>query len=506
MRLFVILGEDHHTPDFQPLSWSLPVYEVRCGIFSLRERLQQVLVHCVDQEPGVTICDLGLLLRRSLLALGRPERSVLGPEACRRELRGGDRILWLSARLGPRWEILAGLIGTALKGEDLAWFQGCDLVASSTGVEMAVDLLAAWEAWQEEAHCAGCWRRAEVAAPPWHPSAPFTGWQEIAAEGENRILAPADAAAPSRRRYAPWLEPSSPEAPTLLSHLWDLVPATGAAIVADVQKVVAVGGAITRDLFGIEIQADAWPDGVPWRARNSFVPATHWPGVRDNGVHLLSSQDVWLADDVRLEPTAVLDAGAGPIVLDRGVRVMPHAYLAGPLYVGAGTLIKAGARIYGDTSLGAICKVAGEVGESTFADFVNKQHEGFIGHAVLGSWVNLGADTTCSDLKNNYGPVRVDLGRGAIDSGLRSVGLLMGEHSKSAIGTHFNTGTCVGLACNVFADGFPPKYLPNFTWGDSAECIHDPSRALATARWVMARRGVVLGPGHEALFRDLARQ
>ena len=91
-------------------------------------------------------------------------------------------------------------------------------------------------------------------------------------------------------------------------------------------------------------------------------------------------------------------------------------------------------------------RLAGEIGESTFGDFANKQHEGFIGHAVLGSWVNLGAMTTCSDLKNNYGPVRVDLGWGEVDSGLRFVGLLMGDHAKTAIGTLFNTGTCVGFA------------------------------------------------------------
>ena len=186
------------------------------------------------------------------------------------------------------------------------------------------------------------------------------------------------------------------------------------------------------------------------------------------------------------------------------MRVQPFSYLEGPLYVGPGTLIKAGARIYGETSLGAVCKVAGEVGESIFADFVNKQHDGFMGHAVLGSWVNLGAGTTNSDLKNNYGPVRVDLGRGPVDTGLRFLGLLMGEHSKSAIGTLFNTGTCVGFSCNVFASGFPPKFLPNFSWGLDGTTRYAVEPAIATARVVMSRRGVAFQDVHAALFRVLA--
>ncbi len=124
--------------------------------------------------------------------------------------------------------------------------------------------------------------------------------------------------------------------------------------------------------------------------------------------------------------------------------------------------------------------------ESTFLDLVNKQHDGFIGHAYLGSWVNLGAMTTCSDLKNNYGRIRVDVGAGEEDTGLRFLGLMMAEHGKTAIGTLFNTGTAVGFASNVFAVGFPPKSLPNFTWGDGRSATRqDPARAAATAAVAM---------------------
>jgi len=119
--------------------------------------------------------------------------------------------------------------------------------------------------------------------------------------------------------------------------------------------------------------------------------------------------------------------------------------------------------------------------------------------------VNLGAMTTCSDLKNNYGTVRVDLGWGAVDTGLQFVGLLMGDHAKTAIGTLFNTGTVVGFAANVFGDGQPPKHVAALSWGGQAGApATDPEKAVATARVVMARRGCALGPDHALLFRSPA--
>ena len=200
-----------------------------------------------------------------------------------------------------------------------------------------------------------------------------------------------------------------------------------------------------------------------------------------------------------------IDFPAGPVVLDRGVCIEPHTYLQGPLYLGDGSRVKAGARLYGESSFGIGNRVAGEIGESIFGDFVNKQHDGFIGHAVLGSWINLGAMTTCSDLKNNYGPVRVDLGDGPVDSGQRFVGLLAGDHVKTAIGTLFNTGTVVGFGTNVFGTGMPPKHLPAFRWGGSDEApAYDVERALAVANTVVGRRNCRLTGAHEDLFRHLA--
>ena len=144
-----------------------------------------------------------------------------------------------------------------------------------------------------------------------------------------------------------------------------------------------------------------------------------------------------------------------------------------------------------------------EFAESQLLPFANKQHAGFLGHALVGSWTNLGADTTNSDLKNNYGLIKVNAGLGPEETGTRFLGLMMGEHAKSAIGTTFNTATTVGFAANVFAAGFPRACIGNFSWGDGRGKRFEVERALETAAIVMGRRGAVCTPAHADLFRRL---
>ncbi|MEJ2637882.1 MAG: hypothetical protein P8184_21680 [Calditrichia bacterium] len=168
------------------------------------------------------------------------------------------------------------------------------------------------------------------------------------------------------------------------------------------------------------------------------------------------------------------------------------------------TAIKIGAKIYEGTSVGEVCKVGGEVEESIFQSYSNKQHDGFLGHAYIGEWVNLGADTNNSDLKNNYGNVKVNFGGAMVDSGSMFVGLAMGDHSKSGINTMFNTGTVVGPMSNIFGSGFPPKYIAPFSWGGAEQMVeHELEKALETARLVMQRRGKQLTPEYENIFRHI---
>jgi UDP-N-acetylglucosamine diphosphorylase/glucosamine-1-phosphate N-acetyltransferase len=172
--------------------------------------------------------------------------------------------------------------------------------------------------------------------------------------------------------------------------------------------------------------------------------------------------------------------------------------------VGRGSILKMGAAIYGPTSIGPGCKIGGEVGETIIHGRSNKQHDGFVGHSYLGEWVNIGAGTTTSDLKNNYSTVRVPIAGQPVDSGEIFVGLFMGDHSKLGIGSVLNAGTSVGVCSNVYGSGYPPKYIPSFTWGGSSGFTeHRLEAALETARRAMARRGGALEAGSEATLRKV---
>jgi UDP-N-acetylglucosamine diphosphorylase/glucosamine-1-phosphate N-acetyltransferase len=154
-----------------------------------------------------------------------------------------------------------------------------------------------------------------------------------------------------------------------------------------------------------------------------------------------------------------------------------------------------------------MCKVGGEVEGAIIHSFSNKQHDGFLGHAYLGMWVNLGADTNNSDLKNNYGTVKVVIDGTQVDTGSMFMGLVMGDHSKSSINSMFNTGTVVGVSSNVFGSGFPPKSVPSFAWGGSeGMTTYEIERALDVARRVMGRRKVELTKAEEAVLRSVFEQ
>jgi len=223
------------------------------------------------------------------------------------------------------------------------------------------------------------------------------------------------------------------------------------------------------------------------------------------GVHLLNEHLIHIEEGAKIKPGVVLDAENGPIYIGKNVKILPNAVIEGPAYVGDGSLIKVSAKIYENTSIGPVCKVGGEVEASIIHAFSNKQHEGFIGHSYLGTWVNIGADTNNSDLKNDYGNVKVYVDGELIDSGSMFVGLIMGDHSKSGINLMFNTGTVVGVSCNIYGSGLPPKFVPSFSWGGAQDgfVTYRIDKAIEVARRVMTRRNVQLTEIDEKLFRKI---
>jgi UDP-N-acetylglucosamine diphosphorylase/glucosamine-1-phosphate N-acetyltransferase len=136
--------------------------------------------------------------------------------------------------------------------------------------------------------------------------------------------------------------------------------------------------------------------------------------------------------------------------------------------------------------------------------YSNKQHSGFLGHSYLGSWTNLGADTNCSDLNNNYSTIKVSLKDKLVDTSLQFLGLVMGDHSKSAINTMFNTGTIVGFSCNIFGSGFPDKFIPSFSWGGKEQMeTYNVKKSIDTAGKVMRRRKINMTKADEYLFNTI---
>jgi len=169
-----------------------------------------------------------------------------------------------------------------------------------------------------------------------------------------------------------------------------------------------------------------------------------------------------------------------------------------------------GARV-GSSSLGDECRVGGEVSNSVLLGFSNKAHDGYVGNSYIGAWCNIGADTNTSNLRNDYGEVTLynEHLRKYESSGRQFVGLIMGDHSRSGINTMFNTGTVVGLACNVFGAGYQPRHIPSYSWGGRDRIVvYRPEKAFASARAMMARRGRELSPEEEtallAVYEDRA--
>jgi UDP-N-acetylglucosamine diphosphorylase/glucosamine-1-phosphate N-acetyltransferase len=221
-------------------------------------------------------------------------------------------------------------------------------------------------------------------------------------------------------------------------------------------------------------------------------------------VNFISRKNIFIGKNVEIKAGVVLDASTGPIFIEKNVTIFPNAVIQGPVFIGESSRIKSCATIYPNVSIGKNCKVGGEVEDSIIHSYTNKQHSGFLGHSYLGSWINIGAGTNCSDLQNNYGSIKVQVNGRHIDSGKQFVGLMMGDHSKTAINTMFNTGTVVGFSCNVFGAGFPPKYIASFCWGGS-ESVNEYKlpKAVETAKAVFARRDKKFGADDEQLFESI---
>ncbi len=188
---------------------------------------------------------------------------------------------------------------------------------------------------------------------------------------------------------------------------------------------------------------------------------------------------------------ATLNATTGPIYIGKNAEIMEGATIRGPFALGERAQVKMGAKIYGATTIGPKAVVAGEIKNSVIFGNSNKGHEGYLGDSVVGEWCNFGADSNNSNLKNSYSDVRqwsYDEDN-FIDTGVMKCGLVMGDYSRCGINTMFNTGTVVGVSANVFGEGFPPKFVPSFSWGNDSFQTYDLEKAFDTAVKIMGSKG-----------------
>jgi len=201
---------------------------------------------------------------------------------------------------------------------------------------------------------------------------------------------------------------------------------------------------------------------------------------------------IFLEEGAKVE-FAFLNTTNGPIYIGKEAEVMEGAKIRGPFALGEHSFVKMDAKIYGGTTIGPHCKVGGELNNVVFFGYSNKAHDGFMGHSVVGEWCNLGADTNTSNLKNTYDSVRLwsYVEESFVSTGLQFCGLMFGDHSKCGINTMFNTGTVVGVSCNIYGSGYQRNFIPSFNWGGTQGFqTFKLNRAFKVAEAMMARRGI----------------
>ena len=315
-----------------------------------------------------------------------------------------------------------------------------------------------------------------------HPNSdPGIQWMEL------HEAQPANSAEKTDRVH----EPTSALEPIVIEHLWDLLTHNGTQISEDLRRREHRNTGSRATLHRIDPDADASTRTHP----SMSVPFT-----------LFGAHPIYVEQGAVVEPGVTFLTGSGPIFLANGCHIMAGSLLRGPVAIGAGATVKMGAKLYENTSIGPVCKVGGEVSGSIFHSYSNKGHDGFVGDSLIGQWCNLGADTNTSNLKNNYGTVKVThpVTGEKTDSGKQFLGTMMGDHTKTAINAMLNTGTVCGVSCNLLAGTVHPVALRSFRWVTDQENVeYRFEKAAETMKRVMARRNVDVTDAYLGMMRSI---
>ncbi len=443
--------EDDRYPNFFPLSLNRPVFDLHIGTQALWKRLAIE----IDSEELILLCRpyLAPVLAEAVQA-GEGERPVRVNEPAE-----GD-ILFLNGRLLALGSTLGDLLDE-LPEDGVLHKNGIAVAARLNGERAASFAKYLSESITDE-----------------NVVKVMQSIKKLSAAESSRKAGDDDEAAGRIESIEAWARTNGANLDqtgvVLLSYYWQLIGENGRCIVDDFKKIPVRGAAPEAELF--------------------------------KGVDVISEEDIIIGAEVEVRSGTVLDASEGPIIIADRVQIEPNAILYGPCSIGENSIIRGGAKIGRETSLGRECRIGGEVAETIIASYSNKQHEGFLGHSYVGSWVNLGAGCNNSDLKNNYSMIRARCAGEFKETGRRFLGAVIGDHAKVAINTRINTGTVVGFNANVLTVGFTPKFVPSFTWMLEPEFEgYDLEKATATAEIMMDRRNIVFTPAMAELFRVMYR-
>ena len=226
-------------------------------------------------------------------------------------------------------------------------------------------------------------------------------------------------------------------------------------------------GIVTTEL-DIQYIKNVW-DGIFFQSDIINSDTEYFIDYNRGNVHpsvaIDNGDKIFLGENVEVRAGSVLDARSGSIIIEDYSLLDIGSLVQGPIYIGPHCIINPGSKLRGNVTLGPMCKIGGEVEDVIFQGYSNKQHDGFLGHSYIGEWVNLGANTNNSDLKNNYSNIRLKIGENIIETDKQFLGTIMGDYSRTGISTMLNTGTIIGLGANIFGEGFQSKYIPSFQWG-----------------------------------------
>ncbi len=406
MAVKLCFYEDERARNFLPLVYLRPVYDLKCGVLTLREKAQglehdELVLHCrgylteaMRERTGAKVNEPDALSGDVVVVNGRAVLSSSVLERVRK-LSTGEALVTKDGEL----------VAARVEGRKLKWLKD----AMSDGSLPPVD---AWKA------------------------------SDLKTKKVDALV---------------------------LSWLWDITEALeeGEVIADDIERVTEK------------------------RRRGTVDDKT-----------VVYGEKLFVEEGARVYAGVVLDTEEGPVFIEKGAKVKPPTIIEGPCYIGADTIID-GAKIRPGAVIGPVCRIGGEVEASVVHAYTNKHHEGFLGHAYVGEWVNIGAMATNSDLKNNYSIVRVYVNGEMVNTGLLKVGCFIADHVKVGIGVMFNTGAVVGVAANIWGAEVTPKFVPSFAWGNPSEgfVVHELDKAIKTARNMMSRRKVELTKTEEELLR-----